>query len=90
MAFGLKRPLQSQAYRLVFLSSFFLVFIVAGADDMVPDVSSALVEADCEAALVAANPGGSNPQQSELPEFTTATPPGYESVSHSHQPAAPE
>ena len=36
-----------------------------------------------EAALIAANPGGTNPQQSELPEFTTATPPGFESTPNS-------
>ena len=88
MAFGLKRPLQSHACRLVSLYSFFLVFIMAGADDIIPDVSFAQEEADYEAALFAANPGGSNPQQSVLPELTTATPPGYESISYSYQPAA--
>ena len=63
---------------------------MAGADDIVPDVSFAQDEADYEAALMAGNPGGNNPQQSELPEFTTATPPGYKSISYSYQLAAPE
>ena len=80
MALGLKRPFQSHAYVLSLptASSSSLSY------DIVPEVSFAQEEADYEAALIAANPGGSNPQPSKLPEFTTATPPGYESISYEY------
>ena len=46
VALELKRPFQSHAYRDVFLYSFFIVFIMAGTDDIVPEVSFAQEEAD--------------------------------------------